>query len=271
MDDTNVAARRALNRAAAAWLSIVCLGQWIFGFYVVAHYGRAGVLGYFPEATAATLPHGHEAGNAIGNAFLATHLALAVVIMLGGPLQLVPRVRSRFPMFHRYNGRVYAATALVMSLSGLYLGLSGRRVVGDFTQHGAITINGILILWFVGMAVRSAMLRKFNEHRRWALRLFLMVSGVWLFRVGLMFWLVVNGGPVGFDRSTFSGPFLTVLSALVYVLSLGVLELYFAAQDRGSSRQRYAMAGLLSLLTIAMAIGVFGATAGLWLPRIQRF
>ena len=49
-----------------------------------------------------------------------------------------------------------------------------------------------------------------DVHRRWAIRLFLAVSGVWFFRVGLMFWIGANQGAVGFDPASFTGPALSL-------------------------------------------------------------
>ncbi len=38
------------------------------------------------------------------------------------------------------------------------------------------------------MALRYALARNIDAHKRWAVRTFIVVSGVWFFRVGLMLW-----------------------------------------------------------------------------------
>ena len=68
---------------------------------------------------------------------------------------------------------------------------------------------------------------------------------------------------------TFAGPFLTILSFSTYLLPLAVLELYLRAQDRGSAPARIAVASLVGALTLVTALGVFGATVGMWLPRLR--
>jgi hypothetical protein len=103
-------------------------------------------------------------------------------------------------------------------------------------------------------------------HRRWALRLFLAVSAVWFFRVMLMFWIVLWGRPVGFDGTTFQGPFLDFLSFAQYLLPLALLELYFRAQQATRPAQRIAMAGGLGVLTLATGAGIAVAAMALWLP-----
>ena len=84
-----------------------------------------------------------------------------------------------------------------------------------------------------------------------------------------MFWLFLNKGPVGFDPATFQGPFITFLSFAQYLLPLAVLELYLRTQDRAGALRRIAMAAGLFALTVAMSVGIFGTTMGMWLPRIK--
>ena len=84
-----------------------------------------------------------------------------------------------------------------------------------------------------------------------------------------MFWIIVNHGPVGFNPQTFEGPFLDFLTFAQYLLPLAVLELYLRTQDHAAAPGKYAMAATLFVLTIAMGIGIFGATMGMWLPRIS--
>ena len=121
---------------------------------------------------------------------------------------------------------------------------------------------------FAVLAVRHAIARDFKTHRRWTLRLFMAVNGVWFFRVGLMLWLVINRGPAGFNPKTFTGPFLTIWSFANYLLPLAILELYLRA-ERSSASTRFAMATGLSVLTLAMAIGIAVATKVMWLPRLR--
>lgn len=264
-----VRANTALKAAAQFWFLLAVSGQWMFIYYIASFYGGAAAQGNF-EVWNKILPHGYTAGDTTGNFALATHLLLATVITLGGSLQLIPQIRLHLPAFHRWNGRLYILTAFIMSLSGLYLSLPGRHHVGDNSQLIAISINAILIMIFAVLALRYAIARKIDIHRRWALRLFLVANGVWFFRVGLMFWIVLNQGPVGFDVQTFTGPFLTFLAFAVYgLLPLTVLELYFRAQKSVQASIKFAMAAGLFVLTLAMGVGIFGATVFMWLPRIS--
>jgi hypothetical protein len=195
------------------------------------------------------------------------HIFLAAVITIGGPLQLIPRIRASFPAFHRWNGRVYVVTAVVAAITGL--GMVWTRSPGSALQHLATSINAVLIVLAAVLTLRHALARQLAAHRRWALRLFLLVSGVWFFRVGLMFWIAVNHGPVGFDPETFQGPALVAIGFLQYLLPLAVLQLYFMAQECAAPVARIAMAGALVLLTLLMGVGIGVATVVMWLPHMN--
>jgi hypothetical protein len=259
-------ANQALRAAATLWFAIALAGQAIFVIYIVSFYGGA-VLANDWSRWNKVLSAGYIRGDSMGNAALAAHLAIAAIITLAGPLQLIPAVRARFPAFHRWSGRVYITTAVVTALAGTYM-IWTRNGVGDMTQHVGSTLNAVLIILCAAMALRYALQRQFDRHRRWALRLFLVVSGSWFFRVGLLFWIMVNGGPAGFDAKTFTGPALNVLVFAESLLPLAVLQIYLAARDGRRAYGKFAMSAGLAMLTACMGTGIVGASMGMWLPRI---
>jgi hypothetical protein len=258
-----------LNFAATAWLTVTTIGQWIFGIYILSFYGRNTIAGEF-EKWNQVLPHGYVEGDWKGNLVVGMHVLLAAVLVIGGPLQLITQIRSHFPRFHRWLGRTYVMTAIFVSVGGLIM-IWTRGGVGDETQRISISMQAIYIIGFALLAIRYARARQFEKHRNWALRLFMVVSGVWFFRVGLMFWLMVNGGPAGFDPKTFTGPFLTALSIFTYAIpiSLIVLEMYFHARKSKSQTFSFITSAIIFMFTVMMAVGIFAATMGMWLPRIE--
>ncbi|MDO1529657.1 DUF2306 domain-containing protein [Fulvimonas sp. R45] len=262
-------AATALRATGIAWFALAALGQLLFAAYVLGFYGRLALQGR-PQDWDRVLPHGYVAGDAWFNLVLAVHLLFAVAVIAGGLLQFVPRIRRAAPAFHRWNGRAYLLLCAVLALGGLDMVWVRGGVVGDVWQHLGISLDALLILGFAGAAWRCARARRIDAHRRWALRLFLAVSGVWFFRVGLMGWLVVNGGPAGFDPDRFTGPTLTVLSFAQTLLPLGVLQLYLHAQRRDSPRLRLAVAAGLAGLTLLMLLGIGAATAFMWLPQMAK-
>jgi uncharacterized membrane protein len=259
-------ADRALKAAARFWFITAVIGQWIFVAYVAIFYGGAAIEGNLAKWNK-TLPHGYVPGDTMNNFAVAAHLLLAVIVTAGGPLQLIPSLRSKMPKLHRWNGRVYLLAVVATSVAGLYM-VWTDGTVGGTIQHLGISLDAVLIIAFAILALRRAMTRDLAAHRRWALRLFMVVNGVWFFRVGLMFWIFVNRGPAGFDPKTFTGPFLDVWSFGDYLLPLLVLELYLRARDRGTAGFRLTTAAIVLIATIAMGIGIAVATMGMWLPRI---
>jgi len=256
-----------LKASAALWFLTAVAGQWIFACYVLAYYGGAALQGDF-QAWNNVLPQGIIDGEPIGNAAMAAHLLVALIVSFCGALQLVPQIRARAPAFHRWNGRVYLFAVVSASLSGFYMVWTRGSASGPLGDV-IISINGVLILAFAALALRYAIARKIDTHRRWALRLYLVANGVWFFRIGLMLWLLVHKGPVGFDPETFRGPFLTFLGLAQFLFPLAVLELYFRARDSAGAPGKYTMAAVLLALTVAMGAGIFAATMGLWLPRLS--
>jgi hypothetical protein len=258
--------RKALANAATLWFAVAATGQMIFVLYILAFYGRSAVRGDL-EAWNRVMPTGHIAGETMGNVATVVHVLIAAIVTVGGALQLIPKVRASFPAFHRWNGRVYLVTVVVVAITGLYVTWT-RSLSGSALQQVATSINAVLIVLAAMHVLRHAMARRLAAHRRWALRLFMLASGVWFFRVGLMFWVAVNRGPVGFNPDTFRGPALVALAFLQYLVPLAVLQLYFRAKEGASPVGRIAMTGALVMLTFAMGIGIVVATMGMWLPHM---
>lgn len=262
----NYRATQALSFSIQTWFVVALIGQLIFVYYILVLYGGATLSKNF-QAWNTFMPHGYIEGNSMSNAAVFIHVFLAAVITLGGPLQIIPHIRNRFPTFHRWNGRVYALTAIVISSTGVFINIMHDPISLELSAN-LTNMNGLLIIVFTIFAWKKAVAKQFAKHRKWALRLFMAASGVWFFRIGLMFWILVNGGPRGFDPETFTGPALTVIKAAQYVLPLLVLELYFWVSERGNTTGKWLFSALMILLTVLTGIGIFAACMGLWFPYI---
>lgn len=260
--------QRVLNGSAKFWFATVLVGQAIFSYFIVMFYYIA-TANQDIERFNQVMPSGYIEGDFWGNFAVVVHVLLAAIITVGGLIQLIPIIRSKWPAIHRWNGRLYVITAMVMSLSGMFMVISRyEKMVGGLMGQIAILINGGIIVLCAVKAFKYVRMRKIAQHRIWALRLFLAVSGVWLFRVGLMAWLSIHGKPVGFDPVSLSGPFINVLYFIVYILPLLILEVYLRSQRSRSGPKKLFTASLVILISFIIMIGVFGATMGMWLPRI---
>jgi uncharacterized membrane protein len=258
-------AETALKAAARFWFVVTVVGQVVFGFTVASFYGLTALRGDYHKWN---FTNGYVPGFSLGNTAVVAHVASAVIIMLAGAVQLVPQIRNRFPVFHRWNGRIYVLTAVTLSVAGLYMTWF-RGSVGDLSVHLGSTLNAVLIWLCGGMALRYALARDFKTHRRWALRFFLVVSASWFFRIGFFLSFLVFKGPFGFDPVTFRGPFLTFMTFAQFLIPLAVLEIYLRAQDRPGAVRRMATAGLLFVLTLVMAAGLFAVATAQWVPQVK--
>jgi tetratricopeptide (TPR) repeat protein len=265
--ELNSVADTTLKAATRFWFLVVLIGQSVFAFTVASFYGLSALRGDF-HRWSKSITHGLVPGDTMGNFAVAMHLFSAVVIILAGILQLVSQIRNRFPVFHRWNGRLYVLTAFTISLAGLYM-MWIRGSVGDLSQHLGTSLMAVLIMLCAAMAMRYARARDFKTHRRWALRLYLVVSASLFIRAGLFLSALLNHGPFGFDPSTFRGPFLTFISFAQYLVPLAILEIYFRTQKRDGALGRLAMAAGLFVLTIALGAGIFAVTMAIWLPTVK--
>ena len=263
----NLNAQKALKLSGQIWFLLAAIGQWLFVAYVIGFYVPVLALSGLPGLGDTHLPHGHVAGDLVGNLAIAGHILVAIIIVGGGPLQLIPAIRNRFPALHRNLGRTYLFFAFFTSIAGLYL-VWTRGVLGGLAGHVAISLDAILILICGGLAIHYARARKFDHHRRWAMRLFMVVSAVWFFRIGMMFWFATTGG-AGIDTQTFTGPFIYTWYFGQMALPLLLLEFYFwASEPERGAAWKLGAALIVVAATIAMSIGIFAAVVGMWLPRI---
>lgn len=257
----------ALRGAAATWWVTAFVGHMVFGAYIIGTYGAATMHGD-KVAWNRVWPTGFVPSQPVGNLIVVIHVLLASVVAICGPLQLIPMLRRRASWFHRWNGRVYATVAIVVGLAGLAMLASNRAFVGA-SQNGSVAINGILLVLCAVMAWRSARARAFAEHRKWALRLFVLAAGVWFFRIGLAAWIAVNNGIVGFNPATMQGPALLTLALAEWMVPLAVIEAYFRVEAAPHAIGRYIVAVLILMLALATGYGTYRAAIGMWLPAIM--
>ncbi len=262
--DGRRAAQSALQTSAVLWFIPAMIGQWAFAYHVAEEYfatALAGNVGAWNER----LFVGLVEGDLIGNIALVVHLIIAFVVTIGGTLQLIPQVRRAAPVFHRWNGRLYILMAFVTSIAALYM-IWTRDTFGPDSLELSVSLNAVLIMVFAAMTIRYAMARQIDVHHRWALRTFMVMSGVWFMRVMYACLAIVTGGDIPGTEDDMSGPTNLVVNYASFVLPLVVLELYFFAKRNPSAATKVATAAIVSLCAIGTGIGAFG-TSMAWIMR----
>lgn len=248
---------RVLNKVATLWFGVAVIGQWWMVYYLFGHYGAEALSGNFK-------PFESVQNTPLSMAFLFSHILLGAIIMIGGPLQLIPQVRQRAPKFHRINGRIFTVSVAIATLFGLYLIWAYDKMPGGNAMLLSMNMLVFIIFTCMYFAIKNAMSRNIKEHRKWALRLFMAINAGWFFRVGLMAWLMIHQKPVGFDPETFEGPFVIVLSFAQYLIPLALLEWYLRVKEGGSESAKLWCSAVMVSMTILMGVGIVGAGMTMW-------
>ncbi len=247
---------------ATVWTSALIFGLYILAFYAaalfdgdVARWNKGLPNLYNPEQPAATIGIG-------------VHFAAGGVILILGCIQLLEKVRARFPAFHRWTGRVYIVACLLTSIGGLvFIFLQGT--VGGTVMSIAFGLYGILMFVAAVETMRHAMARRIEQHRAWSLRLFALAIGSWLYRMDYGLWIFLMGG-VG--MKDFFGPFDYFMDFWFYVPNLVVAEVFIAKYQLFKSPIMKVLASLIVLIAIGLlALATYFFTKHYWSPPIIDF
>jgi hypothetical protein len=263
-----------------------------FATYIFVHYWTSAAVGDFAKWNE-TLIHPLAPRDVVGNTFIVMHITLAFIITVGGPLQVVlgwmatrngasqlpPRLRARLLRVHRWFGRTYILSAVLISAGAIWLTSTQRPLlfhagpVPSFAAAAASDTNGALIILCALLAIGYARSGKIEAHRRWALMTFLMVSGVWFIRIGYGFWTVATGrtpfgGGAPGTTGDLDGWFDMLLGFARFIVPWIVLELYLYARRTTDSRVKMFAVATLALAAFVVGVGTVGAARLMWLPNM---
>jgi uncharacterized membrane protein len=256
------AALRASGRAlvATVWLSAT-----LFGLYILAFY--AGALGRGDlERWNAVLPRLYEPGTPLANAGIGLHFAAGGIVLVMGAIQLLAPVRERLPALHRALGRVYVLAALATGLGGLAF-IAAKGTVGGTVMDVGFGLYGVLTVVAAVQAFRHARARRLELHRAWAIRLFALAIGSWLYRIDYGFWIGLAGGLGHTDD--FRGAFDRVMAFFFYLPNLLVAEVLIRARPRArGATARLAASGALAVAAAFLLVGTYFFTRRFWGPAI---
>lgn len=256
----------ALTWSIRALTAVVWLSGALFAVFILAFYLGAMAKGE-PEALNAFLPalyaKGQSPAASIG---IGVHFALGAIILLLGPVQFIGAIRDRWPRVHRIIGRTYIASALLTAAGGLVF-IALRGTVGGPLMSAGFALYGLLMGTAALMAIRRARQRQFVQHRAWAIRLFALAIGSWLYRMDYGFWFALFGEAGHTDD--FRGPFDQIMVFWFYLPNLVVAE----AVIRSAEGELPANARRLAVLLLATAsafilLATYFFTSKAWGPAI---
>ena len=155
-----------------------------------------------------------------------THMLIAPVALVLGPLQFLPGLRARHPTLHRYSGRVYV---LACVLAG-----AGALATSPFASGGEVAALGfgILAVLWIGTTVAawvSAVRGRLEWHRMLMRFSYAMTFGAVILRLQIPI-----GYALGYSSYSSMSPVLAFTSWLPNVL---IVALYSMLEARWRSRR----------------------------------
>lgn len=245
---------------ATVWISATLFGLFILSFYFVALI--RGNTAQWNEV----LPGLYDTRTESATLGIGLHFAAGGIILILGCIQLIDGVRSKYPALHRWLGRLYVLASVLVAIGGLtFVFLKGT--IGGTLMDIAFTGYGVLMLLAAFETYRHARAGRFERHRAWAIRLFALAIGSWLYRMDYGFWLLFTDG-LG-HTSNFTGPFDYFMDFFFYLPNLLVAEVFIGRWKilRSNLAKWFATGGLF-VASLFLILATYFFTKELWGPAI---
>ena len=129
----------------------------------------------------------------IASVGIGMHYFMGAILVLAWPILFSARIRTRHRLVHRWTGRVYVTAGLLAGVGGLSFILAHHN---GSAAHLAFAIWGAVMITSAVLAFVHARAKRFDLHRAWAIRMFSMVLGSWIFDLEYRAWEdLAAGGP----------------------------------------------------------------------------
>lgn len=142
------------------------------------------------------------------------HISGGMIALLVGPVQFLKGLRIRYPIAHRFLGRVYMLGVLAGGLAGLYLATAS---LGGLPTH--LGFGALAVLWLASafMAFNHIRQGDVQAHRQWMIRNYSLTFAAVTLRLELPL-LIVAG--LKFERA------YILVSWLCWLPNILVVEAY---------------------------------------------
>ncbi len=245
---------------AAVWISTI-----LFGLYILAFYFIALLKGNTAQWNQ-VLPGLYDRSTTSATVGIGLHFAAGGIILILGCIQLINPVRIKYPKVHRWLGRLYVLASLFAAVGGLaFIFIKGT--IGGWVMDIGFTGYGVLMGWAAVETIRHARAGRFDKHRAWAIRLFALAIGSWLYRMDYGFWFLFTD-ELGHTKN-FQGPFDYFMDFFFYLPNLLIAEIFIGRKKivRTPAMKWIGATGLF-VATAFIALATFFFTTHLWGPAI---
>ncbi len=213
--------RRSFDWSVQILSFAVWLSSGIFGLYILAFYFKSLLLGTTARWNE-ILPGLYDFTTPSATVGIGIHFAAGGLILVLGSIQFIEGLRQRYPALHRWSGRLYILSSLLASVGGL-LFILAKGTIGGWVMDLGFAGYGLLMLFAALQTFIKARNRNLEGHRAWAIRLYALAIGSWLYRMDYGFWHAVIG--LAGHGDNFSGPFDYFMDFWFYLPNLLVAEL----------------------------------------------
>jgi uncharacterized membrane protein len=112
---------------------------------------------------------------------LRLHVIGGILCLAAILIQFSPLVLRRSPALHRWNGRIYGLSALLLvCLPGMPMALHAK---GGIAGQAGFLLLGALTFWTTWEGIQAARQRDLDSHRRWMVCSFALVASAITFRL----------------------------------------------------------------------------------------
>ena len=97
------------------------------------------------------------------------HIIAGTIWNLFGPLQFVPKIRRKWPKFHRYSGRFLVLSGFIVGITGLWMN-HFFPAYGGPAKYISIVVHSIGIMVSLSIALQAIFKRDIKRHELWMMR-----------------------------------------------------------------------------------------------------
>lgn len=146
------------------------------------------------------------------------HLIPGSLFVLLAPLQFNPRIRQRYPAYHRRAGYLLWLCGLIAAGTGLWMNLYWPPVGGWVKWVSSVFFAAFVLLALI-IALIAILKRNLIQHRQWMIRAFAVSLGVASMRVIMIPYFLLFGMPSSavIDTVTLAGFLINALLAEAYI------------------------------------------------------
>ncbi|MBB6112409.1 Predicted membrane protein [Mucilaginibacter lappiensis] len=123
------------------------------------------------------------------------HIIPGLIFVLVGPFQFIQKIRTRYPRWHRFSGRLFLICGVVIGVTALIMSFA-VPAIGGVNQAAATVLFSVFFLYALFKIFQQVRQHKLPQHREWAIRVYAVGMAITTIRI-------ING--IFFATSRFTG------------------------------------------------------------------